>query len=84
MKGGISWGSHKNNLAYERDKTLIFFYYHWIYNIEVKSHNAYIKNHSNTKTADSLTLTNVSFITQKLNERRREIIFWQPSYKIKI
>lgn len=60
-----------------------FFCYQCTYNKEVKSHNACIKNYSNTKTANSLTLTNVSFMIQKPNERR-EIIFWQPSYKIKI
>lgn len=66
-------------------KTLIFFLTskQCIYNIEVKSHNECIKIYSDTNIANSLTLTNVSFMAQKLKERRK-IIFWQYSYKIKI
>lgn len=60
MKGGISQGSHKNNLAFMRKlKTLFFFTSkQCIYNIEVKSHNKCIKIYSDINTANSLTLTN--------------------------
>ena len=68
----------------ELETLTFFFYQHCIYNIEVKSHNERIKNYSDIKTANSMTSTNISFMVQKLNERKREIIFWQHSYKIKL
>lgn len=67
-------------------KTLIFFFFtskQFIYNKEVKSHNKYIKIYSDINIANSLTLINVSFMVQKLKERRK-IISCQYSYKIKI